>query len=95
MQKQYRLRSFKNCILGYITSFFSLLNQSSQRLPDKFRTYALFGSGKDWPEHSWKALGRRLIFEGFLKEVSGQNKFSVMCMLTGKVGLWSSDKVLS
>ncbi|XP_070598282.1 bifunctional 3'-5' exonuclease/ATP-dependent helicase WRN isoform X3 [Erythrolamprus reginae] len=60
----------------------------SQRLPDKFRTDALFGSGKDWPEHSWKALGRRLMLEGFLKEVSGQNKFAVMCMLTEKGKDW-------
>ncbi|XP_039189672.1 Werner syndrome ATP-dependent helicase isoform X2 [Crotalus tigris] len=67
-----------------------LRGSSSQRLPDRFRTYALFGSGKDWPEHSWKALGRRLIFEGFLKEVSGQNKFSVMCMLTEKGKDWLS-----
>ncbi|KAL7988526.1 hypothetical protein Chor_007445 [Crotalus horridus] len=66
------------------------VSMSSQRLPDRFRTYALFGSGKDWPEHSWKALGRRLIFEGFLKEVSGQNKFSVMCMLTEKGKDWLS-----
>ncbi|XP_013910183.1 PREDICTED: Werner syndrome ATP-dependent helicase isoform X1 [Thamnophis sirtalis] len=62
----------------------------SQRLPDKFRTYALFGSGKDWPEHSWKALGRRLMLEGFLKEVSGQNKFALMCMLTEKGKDWLS-----
>ncbi|KAG8130300.1 hypothetical protein E2320_016907 [Naja naja] len=62
----------------------------SQRLPDKFRTYALFGSGKDWPEHSWKALGRRLMLEGFLKEVSGQNKFAVVCMLTKKGKDWLS-----
>ncbi|ETE72988.1 Werner syndrome ATP-dependent helicase, partial [Ophiophagus hannah] len=67
-----------------------LRGSSSQRLPDKFRTYALFGSGKDWPEHSWKALGRRLMLEGFLKEVSGQNKFAVMCMLTEKGKDWLS-----
>ncbi|XP_063150841.1 bifunctional 3'-5' exonuclease/ATP-dependent helicase WRN [Candoia aspera] len=67
-----------------------LRGSSSQRLPDKFRTHALFGSGKDWPENLWKALGRHLIFEGFLKEVSGQNKFSVMCMLTEKGKDWLS-----
>uniref|UniRef100_A0A8C5RHA7 ATP-dependent DNA helicase n=1 Tax=Laticauda laticaudata TaxID=8630 RepID=A0A8C5RHA7_LATLA len=67
-----------------------LRGSSSQRLPDKFRTYGLFGSGKDWPEHSWKALGRRLMLEGFLKEVSGQNKFAVMCMLTEKGKDWLS-----
>ncbi|KAM6473025.1 bifunctional 3'-5' exonuclease/ATP-dependent helicase WRN isoform 2-T3 [Liasis olivaceus] len=68
-----------------------LRGSSSQRLPDKFRTHDLFGSGKDWPENSWKALGRCLIFEGFLKEVSGQNKFSVMCMLTEKGKDWFNE----
>ncbi|XP_058029205.1 bifunctional 3'-5' exonuclease/ATP-dependent helicase WRN isoform X3 [Ahaetulla prasina] len=67
-----------------------LRGSSSKRLPDNFRSYALFGSGKDWPEHSWKALGRRLMLEGFLKEVSGQNKFAVMCMLTEKGKDWLS-----
>uniref|UniRef100_A0A8D2JJI8 ATP-dependent DNA helicase n=1 Tax=Varanus komodoensis TaxID=61221 RepID=A0A8D2JJI8_VARKO len=60
----------------------------SQRLPDKYRTHALFGTGKDWPEHSWKALGRRLVLEGFLKEVSGQNKFSTVCQLAQKGKDW-------
>ncbi|KAF7236486.1 Werner syndrome ATP-dependent helicase [Varanus komodoensis] len=62
--------------------------QYSQRLPDKYRTHALFGTGKDWPEHSWKALGRRLVLEGFLKEVSGQNKFSTVCQLAQKGKDW-------
>lgn len=71
------------------------LFQYSQRLPDKYRTHALFGSGKDWPENSWKALGRQLIMEGFLKEVSGQSKFSMMCTLTKKVSLQAKMLYLS
>lgn len=66
---------------------FFLIFQNSQRLPDKYRTHALFGSGKDWPENSWKALGRQLVMEGFLKEVSGQSKFSTICVLSKKVSL--------
>ncbi|XP_070791509.1 bifunctional 3'-5' exonuclease/ATP-dependent helicase WRN [Pituophis catenifer annectens] len=67
-----------------------LRGSSSKRLPDNFRSCTLFGSGKDWPEHSWKALGRHLMLEGFLKEVSGQNKFQVMCILTEKGKDWLS-----
>uniref|UniRef100_A0A8C0ITG4 ATP-dependent DNA helicase n=1 Tax=Chelonoidis abingdonii TaxID=106734 RepID=A0A8C0ITG4_CHEAB len=62
-----------------------LRGSNSQRLPDKYRTHALFGSGKDWPENWWKALGRQLIIEGFLKEVSGQSRFATLCELTKKV----------
>nr|XP_020664646.1 Werner syndrome ATP-dependent helicase isoform X3 [Pogona vitticeps] len=65
-----------------------LRGSTSQRVPDKYRSHTLFGSGKDWPETSWKALGRRLILEGFLKEVSGQNKFATACMLTAKGKDW-------
>ncbi|KAH0628498.1 hypothetical protein JD844_009771 [Phrynosoma platyrhinos] len=65
-----------------------LRGSNSQRLPDRYRTHALFGSGKDWPENSWKALGRSLVLEGFLKEVSGRNKFSTICTLTAKGKEW-------
>ncbi|XP_042305335.1 Werner syndrome ATP-dependent helicase isoform X2 [Sceloporus undulatus] len=65
-----------------------LRGSNSQRLPDRYRTHALFGSGKDWPENSWKALGRSLVLEGFLKEVSGRNKFSTICTLTAKGKDW-------
>lgn len=68
-----------------MSSLFSF--QNSQRLPDRFRTCALFGSGKDWPENSWKALGRQLIVDGFLRESCGQSKFSTTCRLTKKVML--------
>uniref|UniRef100_A0A8C8S5D9 DNA 3'-5' helicase n=1 Tax=Pelusios castaneus TaxID=367368 RepID=A0A8C8S5D9_9SAUR len=51
----------------------------------KYRTHALFGTGKDWPENWWKALCRQLITEGFLKEVSGRSKFATVCGLTKQV----------
>ncbi|KYO31917.1 Werner syndrome ATP-dependent helicase [Alligator mississippiensis] len=65
-----------------------LRGSNSQRLPDKYRAHTLFGCGKDWPENWWKALGRELISEGFLKEVSGRNKFATMCVLTQKGRNW-------
>ncbi|XP_053148013.1 bifunctional 3'-5' exonuclease/ATP-dependent helicase WRN isoform X2 [Hemicordylus capensis] len=68
-----------------------LRGSNSQRLPDKYRNHALYGSGKDWPENSWKALGRQLIMEGFLKEVSGQSKFATTIMLTKKGNDWFSN----
>ncbi|XP_061491627.1 bifunctional 3'-5' exonuclease/ATP-dependent helicase WRN isoform X2 [Rhineura floridana] len=67
---------------GIVVPVLFLRGSNSQRLPEKYRSHVLFGSGKDWPENSWKALGRRLILEGFLKEVAGQSKFSTTCMLT-------------
>uniref|UniRef100_A0A670KA60 DNA 3'-5' helicase n=1 Tax=Podarcis muralis TaxID=64176 RepID=A0A670KA60_PODMU len=54
----------------------------SERLPEQYRSHPLFGSGKDWPENWWKSLGRQLILEGFLIEVSGQRKFTTKCKLT-------------
>ncbi|XP_043368980.1 Werner syndrome ATP-dependent helicase isoform X3 [Dermochelys coriacea] len=65
-----------------------LRGSNSRRLPDKYRTHALFGSGKDWPENWWKALGRQLITEGFLKEVCGRSKFATLCELTKKGRDW-------
>ncbi|KAM7167666.1 bifunctional 3'-5' exonuclease/ATP-dependent helicase WRN [Macrochelys suwanniensis] len=65
-----------------------LRGSNSQRLPDKYRTHPLFGSGKDWPENLWKALGRQLINEGFLKEVCGRSKFTTLCELTQKGKDW-------
>ncbi|XP_074849936.1 bifunctional 3'-5' exonuclease/ATP-dependent helicase WRN isoform X2 [Carettochelys insculpta] len=67
-----------------------LRGSNSQRLPDKYRTHALFGSGKDWPENWWKALCRQLITEGFLREVSGRRKFATVCELTEKGREWLS-----
>ncbi|NXV83233.1 WRN helicase, partial [Atlantisia rogersi] len=60
----------------------------SQRLPDRFRRHPLFGSGKDWPENWWKLLCQQLVLEGFLREVSGQNKFVTTCVLTQKGRNW-------
>ncbi|XP_064005816.1 bifunctional 3'-5' exonuclease/ATP-dependent helicase WRN isoform X1 [Pogoniulus pusillus] len=65
-----------------------LRGSSSQRLPNKYRKHPLFGSGKEWPENWWKLLFQQLILEGFLKEVSGQNKFTTTCVLTLKGRSW-------
>ncbi|XP_041086155.1 Werner syndrome ATP-dependent helicase homolog isoform X2 [Polyodon spathula] len=62
----------------------------SQRLPDKFRKLPLFGCGKTIPENWWKALGRQLITEGYMKENSGQNKFLITCGLDQKGRTWLS-----
>ncbi|NWX43995.1 WRN helicase, partial [Steatornis caripensis] len=65
-----------------------LRGSNSQRLPDKYRRHCLFGSGKDWPENWWKSLCQQLIMEGFLKELSGHNKFTTTCVLTQKGRNW-------
>ncbi|XP_028921537.1 Werner syndrome ATP-dependent helicase isoform X3 [Ornithorhynchus anatinus] len=68
-----------------------LRGSNSQRLPDKFRCHHLFGIGKGQPSNWWKALGRQLILEGLLKEVSGQNKFTAICVLTNKGKNWFAE----
>ncbi|KAJ7335801.1 hypothetical protein JRQ81_013742 [Phrynocephalus forsythii] len=73
---------------GIVVPVLFLRGSVSQRIPDKYRTHTLFGSGKDWPETSWKALGQRLVLEGFLKMVPGQNKFTTTCVLTAKGKDW-------
>ncbi|KAM9381721.1 bifunctional 3'-5' exonuclease/ATP-dependent helicase WRN isoform 2-T2 [Phaethornis superciliosus] len=65
-----------------------LRGSNSQRLPERYRRHPLFGGGKDWPENWWKLLCQQLIMEGFLKEVSGHNKFATTCMLTQKGRNW-------
>ncbi|NXY18001.1 WRN helicase, partial [Atrichornis clamosus] len=65
-----------------------LRGSSSQRLPDRYRRHPLFGSGKEWPENWWKLLCQQLIMEGFLKEVSGHNKFATICVLTQEGRNW-------
>ncbi|XP_062985107.1 bifunctional 3'-5' exonuclease/ATP-dependent helicase WRN [Elgaria multicarinata webbii] len=90
-QQAYQLMSAVSALnerFGMAVPVLFLRGSNSQRLPDKYRTHALFGSGKDWPENSWKALGRRLILDGFLKEVSGQSKFSTICLLAEKGKNW-------
>ncbi|XP_068797329.1 bifunctional 3'-5' exonuclease/ATP-dependent helicase WRN isoform X3 [Struthio camelus] len=65
-----------------------LRGSNSQRLPDRYRRHALFGSGKDWPENWWKSLAQQLINEGFLREASGHSKFTTICALTQKGRNW-------
>ncbi|XP_048186902.1 Werner syndrome ATP-dependent helicase [Perognathus longimembris pacificus] len=65
-----------------------LRGSSSQRLPDRYRSHKLFGTGKDQSESWWKALFRQLIAEGFLAEVPGSNKFVAICILTNKGRNW-------
>ncbi|XP_071600108.1 bifunctional 3'-5' exonuclease/ATP-dependent helicase WRN isoform X1 [Heliangelus exortis] len=65
-----------------------LRGSNSQRLPERYRRHPLFGGGKEWPENWWKLLCQQLIMEGFLKEVSGHNKFATTCMLTQKGRNW-------
>uniref|UniRef100_A0A8B9VLN0 Bifunctional 3'-5' exonuclease/ATP-dependent helicase WRN n=1 Tax=Anas zonorhyncha TaxID=75864 RepID=A0A8B9VLN0_9AVES len=65
-----------------------LRGSSSQRLPERYRKHPLYGSGKDWTESWWKSLCQQLIMEGFLKEVSGQNKYMTTCGLTQKGRNW-------
>ncbi|KGL75060.1 Werner syndrome ATP-dependent helicase, partial [Tinamus guttatus] len=67
-----------------------LRGSNSQRLPERYRRHALFGSGKDWPESWWKSLGQQLMNEGFLREVSGHSKFATICVLTQKGRNWLS-----
>uniref|UniRef100_A0A4W3IFG8 DNA 3'-5' helicase n=1 Tax=Callorhinchus milii TaxID=7868 RepID=A0A4W3IFG8_CALMI len=63
-----------------------LRGSHSQRLPIWNRKSPLFGIGKDRSETWWKALGRQLIFQGFLQEDSmARNKFAVLCHLSAKV----------
>ncbi|KAI1238695.1 hypothetical protein IHE44_0013435 [Lamprotornis superbus] len=67
-----------------------LRGSCSQRLPDRYRRHSLFGCGKEWPENWWKLLCQQLILEGFLKEVTGHNKFATICVLTQKGRNWLS-----
>ncbi|XP_035404798.1 bifunctional 3'-5' exonuclease/ATP-dependent helicase WRN isoform X2 [Cygnus atratus] len=65
-----------------------LRGSNSQRLPERYRKHALYGSGKDLTESWWKSLCQQLIMEGFLKEVSGRSKFMTTCGLTQKGRNW-------
>ncbi|KAM7053390.1 bifunctional 3'-5' exonuclease/ATP-dependent helicase WRN isoform 4-T4 [Acridotheres tristis] len=67
-----------------------LRGSCSQRLPERYRRHSLFGCGKEWPENWWKLLCQQLILEGFLKEVTGHNKFATICVLTQKGRNWLS-----
>ncbi|NXS53533.1 WRN helicase, partial [Brachypteracias leptosomus] len=65
-----------------------LRGSGSQRLPNRYRSHPLFGTGRDWPENWWRSLCQQLILEGFLREVPGQNKFASTCALTQKGRNW-------
>ncbi|XP_073493048.1 bifunctional 3'-5' exonuclease/ATP-dependent helicase WRN isoform X4 [Phyllobates terribilis] len=67
-----------------------LRGSTSQRLPDRYRRYHLFGTGRDVSETFWKALARQLITDGFLQELSGRTKFAITCGLTTKGRNWMS-----
>uniref|UniRef100_A0A8D0LBJ9 RQC domain-containing protein n=1 Tax=Sphenodon punctatus TaxID=8508 RepID=A0A8D0LBJ9_SPHPU len=87
-QQAYQLMSAVSVLderFGIGVPILFLRGSNSQRLPDRYRTHTLFGSGKDWPENLWKALKRELVTEDFLKEVSGRSKFLTLCALTVKV----------
>ncbi|XP_051475419.1 bifunctional 3'-5' exonuclease/ATP-dependent helicase WRN isoform X2 [Apus apus] len=65
-----------------------LRGSGSQRLPDRYRRHPLFGSGREWPENWWKSLCQQLIMEGFLREVTRDNKFATLCVLNQKGRNW-------
>ncbi|KAM8785196.1 bifunctional 3'-5' exonuclease/ATP-dependent helicase WRN [Rhynchonycteris naso] len=65
-----------------------LQGSSSQRLPDKYRSHRLFGTGKDQKRSWWKALSHLLMTEGFLMEVTGHHRFAKICTLTQKGRNW-------
>ncbi|KAM9455992.1 bifunctional 3'-5' exonuclease/ATP-dependent helicase WRN isoform 2-T2 [Clarias gariepinus] len=67
-----------------------LRGSTAQRVPERFRQDALFGTGKGMSEAWWRALGRELISEKYLMEASGYNKFSTLCKLTPKGRTWLS-----
>ncbi|KAF5901929.1 Werner syndrome ATP-dependent helicase, partial [Clarias magur] len=67
-----------------------LRGSTAQRVPERFRQHALFGTGKGMSEAWWRALGRELISEKYLMEASGYNKFSTLCKLTTKGKTWLS-----
>lgn len=90
----WRHRHIRIYLTGYVGNFLSQRLekpdqfsqfQNSQRLPERYRKHALYGSGKDLTESWWKSLCQQLIMEGFLKEVSGRSKFATTCGLTQKV----------
>ncbi|KAM4836696.1 bifunctional 3'-5' exonuclease/ATP-dependent helicase WRN [Thomomys bottae] len=73
---------------GIGTPILFLRGSSSQRLPNRYRSHRLFGTGKDQTESWWKAFSRLLITEGFLVDVPGNNKFIKICILTKKARNW-------
>ncbi|XP_074185790.1 bifunctional 3'-5' exonuclease/ATP-dependent helicase WRN isoform X2 [Rhinolophus sinicus] len=75
-------------MFGIGVSILFLRGSNSQRLPDKYRSHSLFGTGKDQTENWWKALSHHLMNEGFLVESPGRSKFVKICQLTKKGRNW-------
>ncbi|KAK1341832.1 hypothetical protein QTO34_016583 [Cnephaeus nilssonii] len=65
-----------------------LQGSNSQRLPDRYRSHKLFGSGKDQTRSWWRAFSNNLMTEGFLVEVPGRSKYVKICALTEKGRNW-------
>lgn len=65
-----------------------LQGSNSQRLPDRYRSHKLFGSGKDQTRSWWRAFSNHLMAEGFLVEVPGRSKYVKICALTEKGRNW-------
>ncbi|XP_045444855.1 Werner syndrome ATP-dependent helicase isoform X3 [Pipistrellus kuhlii] len=75
-------------IFGVGVPILFLQGSNSQRLPDRYRSHKLFGSGKDQTRSWWKAFSSHLITEGFLSEVPGRSKYVKICALTQKGRNW-------
>ncbi|KAK7120062.1 hypothetical protein R3I94_020175 [Phoxinus phoxinus] len=76
---------------GITAPILFLRGSGSQRVPDQFRKHSLFGIGRDVSDTWWKALGRELVAEKYLKEATGHNKFCTLCKLTPKGRSWLSE----
>lgn len=75
---------------GITAPILFLRGSCSQRVPERFRKHSLFGIGRDVSETWWKALGRELIAEKYLMEVTGHSKFTTLCKITTKGRSWLS-----
>ncbi|XP_016064573.1 PREDICTED: Werner syndrome ATP-dependent helicase isoform X4 [Miniopterus natalensis] len=75
-------------MFGVCLPILFLQGSNSQRLPDKYRSHKLFGSGKDQTRSWWRAFSFHLMTEGFLVEVPGHNRFTKICTLTEKGRNW-------
>lgn len=75
-------------MFGVCLPILFLQGSNSRRLPDKYRSHRLFGSGKDQTRSWWRAFSFHLMTEGFLVEVPGHNRFTKICTLTEKGRNW-------
>uniref|UniRef100_A0AAY5ETP1 DNA 3'-5' helicase n=1 Tax=Electrophorus electricus TaxID=8005 RepID=A0AAY5ETP1_ELEEL len=76
---------------GITAPILLLRGSNSQKVPDRFRQQSLFGAGRGISEAWWRALSRELIFEKYLMESTGCNKFTTLCKLTPKGRSWLSN----